>query len=590
MKTVTVLLCLAAATALAGLQSATTMSPPTAVIHRTTVTPPAVARTGPATPWVALERLTPAERANARILIEPGTPGAEDAVRAIERLWDSGDYDEALAQFRNLGGSFDLRNAFVGINWRTPIPTLETDDWGPNVRVGNRDSAYCTAFDRNSVNNNLLVAMLRQYGAETHLNFDLSTDGGTSWTETFDGNASGMTPPGDLEGTCTGAYFYVTYPVPDLNLIVCLKVDASNGQMVQFPSGAWADTVFQPTSDTVTEIAMCSAEEESPGQRVYAFARTARDSLLCAWADGTGQPWTRHGTNINWCTGGMIDCAVNTGYPSGGNWLWASFMYKRAADTLCPALAWMDDSTSTWHAAGVPEPTTVSYGTSSLAAWHDTLLMAYTHELGTAFFTQGLVSYDGGAHFYVESIPDTLANRETPDVTGAHGDGFAVVHREYGSDHAIMYTHAGYDATSWSAQDTVSDHSPNNIERPRIQWVAPGVYGVIYVSSDTSAYNSVWFNRSDRIGIAERQSAKPTLFGLRAIPTEGGVRLAFNNPAAGKVRLRVFDAAGRLAHSQNRTLSAGRQMIDLGVTTTGIYFAQLKICGKTTTAKFFIAR
>ena len=588
MKAIAVL-CLAVTSARAGLTPVRMMPPPTVVPQRTAVASPATP-TGPAAPWLALERLSPAERANARIHIEPGTPGAEDAVCAIERLWNSGDYDEALAQFRNLGGSFDLRNAFVGINWRTPIPTLETDYWGPNVRVGNRDSAYCTAFDRNSVNNNLLVAMLRQYGAETHLNFDLSTDGGTSWTETYDGNGSGMTPPSDLEGACTGAYFYVTYPVPDLNQVVCLKVDASNGQMVQFPSGAWADTVFATVPAQVTELAMCSAEEEWPGQRVYAFARTDGDSLLCAWADGTGQPWTRYGTKVDWCTGGMIDCAVNTGYPSGGNWLWASFMYKRAADTLCPALTWMDDSTSTWHTVAVNESTTVTYGTSSLAAWHDTLLMAYTHELGSAFYTQGLVSYDGGAHWYLKNIPDTLANRETPDVTGSHGDGFAVVHREYGSDRAIMYAHAGYDATSWSAQDTVSDHSPNWIERPRIQWLASGTYGVVYVSWDTTAYNSVWFNRSDWIGIAERQSAKPTLFGLRAIPTEGGVRLAFNNPAAGKVKLRIFDAAGRLAHSEDRVLDAGLQTLSFAGKTAGIYFAQLKTAGKTATAKFFIAR
>jgi hypothetical protein len=588
MRTLIVLLGLITAVAVAGLQPVALIPPPKIVTHRTAARQ--WARTGAATPWVALERLTPAERANARIHIEPGTPGVEDAVRAIERPWNSGDYDEALAQFRNLGGSHDLRNAFVGINWRTPIPTLVTEDWGPNVRVGNRDSVYCMAFDCNSVNNNLLVALLRRYGAVTHLNFELSTDGGTSWTETFDGNASGMTPPGYLEAVCTGAHFYVTYPVPDLNIVVCLKVDASNGQMVQFPSGAWADTVFRPAPDTITEIAMCSAEEEWPGQRVCAFARTTRDSLLYAWADSTGQPWTRDGTNVNWCTGGMIDCAVNTGYPSGGNWLWASFMYKRAADTLCPALAWMDDSTGTWHAAGMPEPTTVISGTSSLAAWHDTLLMAYTHELGTAFFTQGLVSYDGGAHFSVKSIPDTLANRETPDVTGAHGDGFAVVHREYGSDHAIMYTHAGYAATNWSAQETVSNHAPDNNERPRIQWIAPGVYGVAYVSSDTSDYNSVWFNRSDWNGVAERQSAKPTLFGLHALPTEGGVRLAFNNPAAGKVRLRVLDATGRLAHDENLTLTAGQHTLSFAGTPAGIYFARLDAAGRIATAKFFIAR
>ena len=588
MRTVTVMLCLAATAAMAGLLQAIPLPPPTVVPHRPTIAPPPAAA-GPAQPWLALERLSPGERANALVHIEPGRPGIDDAVRRIEQLWNSGNCDEALAQFRSLGGSCDLSCAFVGINWRTPIPTTQTDNWDPNVRIGNRDSAYCTAFDRNAVNGNLLVSLLRHAGATTFIDTYLSTDGGATWPETFEG--SWTTAPGDLEGTCTGPHFYVAYPYVNtgVNQVACIRFDATNGQYVQFPSGAWSDTVFQPAPDTVTEIAMCSAEEMWPGQRAYAFGRTTGDSLLYAWADSAGEPWHRYPTNIGACSGGRIDCAVNTGYPSGGRWIWASFMFYSSVDTLKPALAWMVDSTATWSFVSFNAPTPYSLNTS-IAAWKDSVLMAYTYRHKDTFYTRGVFSNDGGGSWFDTYVPDTLAKRELPDVTGAHGEGFAVVQREYSSDRAIMYTHSGYDVSSWSTQDTVSDHVPDWIERPRIQWIAPETYGVVYLTWDESVYNSVWFSRNSWTGVADRHSAGPTLFGLRAIPMGGGVRLAFDNPAAGRVSLRVFDAAGRLAHSEDRVLNAGHNVLGLAGPTAGIYFAQLEALGKTATAKFFIAK
>jgi hypothetical protein len=397
---------------MAGLPQAVVMPAPEAPAHSQPAKPAASPR-GPADPYVALEQLNPVERANARIHIEPGTTGAADALREIERLWNSGDHEAALTEFRNLAGRIDLRNTFVGINWRTPAPTLPTDDWGPNVRVGNRDSIYCTAFDRNSVNGNLLVGLLRHAGTQTYIDVNLSTDGGTTWTETFDGSWSGVTPPSDLDGACVGTAFLVAYIFPDLNQVACVKIDAATGQWIQFPGGDWVDTVFTPAPAQVTEISMCAAEEQWPGQRAYAFGRTDADSLLYAWTTGDGQPWNRYNTTIDWCNAGMIDCVVNTGYPPGGNWLWASWMYRRAGDTLHPAIAWMDEG-GTWHAVYIGNLPTQTYSTSSLAAWHDTVFMAYTHQLGGGFYTQALVTYNAGGTWYYTNVPDTGVSPEFP--------------------------------------------------------------------------------------------------------------------------------------------------------------------------------
>lgn len=588
MKTVTVLLCLAAAAALAGLPAATTMPTTTLTPHRAVSAPRPTAPERPAAPWLGLEQLSPAERANARIHIEPGTPGAGDAVRRVEQLWNSGDFDAALAQFRSLGGSFDLSNAFVAINWRTPVPTTGTDV-EPNVRIGNRDSAYCTAFDRNAVNGNLLVSLLRHAGTQTYLDTYLSTDNGLTWNETVNGYWS--SPPGGLDGVCVDTSFFVAYEYPPENQVLCVRFDASNGQLIQFPSGTYTDTVFRPAPDTITEISMCGSEEQWPGMYVWALARTTRDSLLFSWAPGTGQPWTRSGTGIGRCRG-MLDCAINTGYSTGGNWIWVSWIRYYRPNVLCPALAWIDDSTTTWHYSMETLQTVVSsYATTSVAAWHDTVFMAYTHDDGSRFYTQGIATYDGGAHYSLKSLPDTVTNHEMPGITGTHGEGFALVQRKYaGTGRPIVFTHAGYNATGWSAEDSASDHSADGAERPLIQWIAPGTYGVVYVTWGGTAYNSVWFNHTSQTGIAERKPAEPVPLGLRATSTGSGARLAFDNPAAGEISLRVFDAAGRLARSEDMALTAGHHALVFAGTAAGVYFVQLRAAGQTATAKFFITR
>jgi hypothetical protein len=75
-------------------------------------------------------------------------------------------------------------------------------------------------------------------------------------------------------------------------------------------------------------------------------------------------------------------------------------------------------------------------------------------------------------------------------------------------------------------------------------------------------------------------------FPFRATPLSGGARLAFENPAAGLVRLRVFDRTGRLAWSHRLFLPAGRQAVEFHSPAAGAYVAVLEAGGKLVTAKF----
>jgi len=150
---------------------------------------------------------------------------------------------------------------------------------------------------------------------------------------------------------------------------------------------------------------------------------------------------------------------------------------------------------------------------------------------------------------------------------------------------------------AWNGQRLVNDSGA------MVAWIdlasrlvySPGapVGGAGEVYARAGAYyldHGLYFNAPWPMGIAEQQSARPALFGLRATQTGNGVRLAFDNPAAGKVSLRVFDAAGRRARSEELTLSAGQHTLDFDGTSAGIYFAQLQAAGRTATAKFVLAR
>jgi len=77
---------------------------------------------------------------------------------------------------------------------------------------------------------------------------------------------------------------------------------------------------------------------------------------------------------------------------------------------------------------------------------------------------------------------------------------------------------------------------------------------------------------------------------FRALTCRGGADLCFDNPAAGQVRLRVFDGAGRLIRADCLTLAAGRQTVDFLAPASGVYIAVLEAAGKTASARFAAVR
>jgi len=549
--------------------------------------------------WAGLERLTPAERANARLHLEPSpaaSPAAREEVRAIEDLWNSGNPAAALERFHNVGEYTDPASIFVGINWNIPIRTTFEPDWGDDVRVGMRDSFYRTAFDLNNETGYLLVGALRIEGVLSFMNMNRSTDHGQTWEETFNGWFNWY--PADLAGVGNGPYFYICYPSYDQTMATAIRFSAYDGHWVPYASGCWFDTAFATSApaESITEVTMCSADDFSPNEKMYAFARTnQRNLLLSIVLDSTGQPWYPYPTGVNWCDG-MIDCTINP-FRHQHNWLFASWMFRPTPDSQFVAVGFLDDTLLAFHAyyIGNLPISAYGYGSTGIAGYSDTILVTYTHRnFGTegSFYTRYLWSDQAGDGWYWGVVPDTIGNREHPDVTGRHGGGFAVVHREYGEDSGrfVSFTHSDYEALQWTLSDTVSDYEPSWVEKPRVEWIAPESYGVVYTKSLGDMFGSLWFDRSGYGAIAEQKTTVSNPFGLVALPRPGGVCLAFSNPQAGDVRLRIYDANGRLMHNESRRLGAGYQSIRYTGATNGLYFARLDIGKQASTAKFAIVQ
>ncbi len=532
-----------------------------------------------------LLQMSPEERANAELTITTNSPEATQ----IEVLWNRGDYDAAISELRQWAGRADLRHVYVGFNWRVPIRSAQPSGWGPNIRVGTRDSAYLAAFDQENSTGHLLATSACLAGTNTDLVVDLSTDGGLTWSETHSGFWSFPAALKDLEMTGTNGYEYVVYlltAAPDSG--TCVRFDAATGTAAKMPDSSDYKIVVKTSlpADTLDEVAITSSDDQNPGQMINVVGGTRKHVVEAGASIDQGASWTLSTAVSNFYWGGLDYCFNHYNLPRRDRYVFFSCLVNRG-DTMFPGYAYFD---TIWTALRIPLPSFRPFGkpTTGIAAWRDSIALAFLQQTGSGTMTRCYISGDSGRSWVFDDLTDSLNTRENVSICGRHGDGLSVVWREYGltGNRWVFYRHAPYYGLDWSGPDTVSDHMPDSVERPRVQRVASGVYGVCYIALDTSAYGSLWFNRSDLTGIAGPTPGRILPLGLAAVARRGGARLTFTNPVAGQVQLRVYDAAGRRVLGRSERLAAGAHTLDLAVPASGCYIAVLETRAATATAKF----
>ena len=334
-------------------------------------------RIDPAALWQPLVRMSPQERANGEMVI---TANAAEA-RKVEALWNRGEYDAAIAVLQRWSETADLRHVSVGFNWRVPIQSPQ-DDWGANVRVGTRDSAYLVAFDRENSTGNLLVSSVCRAGDATDWVVDLSTDGGSNWTETYSSSWIGPSAAKDLEITGSAGFEYAVIPfgtIPDS--AYCYRINATTGALAKLPDSTWHKTVLATSllNDTIDDVAICATDDQYPGSEIYVVGGTRQHAIDAGYTDDQGANWSRYTALLDFFWGGLDYC-YNHNNAAGDRYVFFSCLY-RLSDTLYPAYAYFD---TVWNPRYIALHTHAQGAqTTAIAAWKDTLFLAYPHVTAT---------------------------------------------------------------------------------------------------------------------------------------------------------------------------------------------------------------
>jgi hypothetical protein len=546
--------------------------------------------------WPSLEEMTPAERANSEIWLEPGpgsTPGAYTEARAISGLWNRGEYEAAIERSRGFSRFGNPAEVAVAVNPRKLVAS--DPGFGLDIRIGTRDSLYGCSFDR--LNNGWLFASFPcRDSNRTYIYSYRSTDDGATWTELASFSWNYARYVRTTAAVCHGDYLVVAVAIGGLSSHRCFtaRLSTTTGEVVLYPDSTMFIPVLESTpGDSIMELAAASSEDQYPGSTIYLFGRTRAGALKYAWTDSSARAWRLPNTNVDAGCNNGLDCTYNEGY--GSRYVWASWMKYISLDTARLYCGhWQAGNqefqvrafTAGYGAAG-------GYPSTAIAAYRDTVLIGY---LGANYRHLDLAyNVDCNSGFWQSApLTDTLDHQYSVEVSGRRGGGFAAAYHNYSTttqESRVLFQHADSASGPYTEPDTVNEQRTAPYIRIRTEKLSAGEYGVAWVSSPTGyPYGAAYFDRVSIIGVAEPEPPRPVPLGLQVLPKSRGVRLAFDNPASGLVHLRLFDLTGRVEFSREENLAAGRQAIDVTPRASGVYFAVVEAAGKRASVRFAFAR
>ena len=530
------------------------------------------AQTAPTSARVVLEQMSPAERANSRISVEFESSD-DDAVslgHQVERLWNGGQFDEALARL----GDIEARvgRVALGNSWRKPVPTLATGLWGRDVRIGNRDSLLEVSFAAEPSSGNLFVA-LRRGGVSPHFVVCMSADSGATWYETFTWTGS---PPASLGAAVLASHFYVAYNSPgeDAEHVRLRRFSCSDGSADTFRGRiSWVVPCTLDVGDTMREVSLVSNPNNN---RLCIVSLVSDGSVRVSFAGASAESWTKVPTGISSGAGNGLDATSD-----------------RRSDTTYLFFSYYDasDSLRVYGRSGPPFSRPAGRGTpTSISAYCGTVICAYEDETVSPHQVRYVVSDGDTWMMGTLSDPDTAA--QAAGVTVCGGDGFAAVFSQ-GSPTGELRFCRRTDSGPWSDPVSIANNEPYR-NRPEIAYLGNGVFGVTYLSNTSPVVRGAFFDRSDWVyGIAERRRLIVDEGVLRVTPNPLR-RLAtvrYSLPKAGLATFDVYDATGRGVLSQ--TITAGRTgtaNLDLRRLQAGVYVVKFKTDGFSPTQKLVVER
>lgn len=362
-------------------------------------------KTVPTPTSVMLEQMSPAERANARISVEFDNSDAEAIAlgREVERLWNGGQFDEALAQLGNLETRIGIGRLAIGNSWRKPVPTLDTRLWDNDVRIGNRDSLMELAFDQQLSSGRLFVVV--RHGTQSRWYLNMSSDGGASWSEAFNWGGTGVVPSVDAAVLANDVYVVYNSPGEDPRQVRLRRFDCVDGTVDSFSTGeSWVVACTLDAGDSVKEMSIVS-NQYSSDDRLYVTTLVSDGSVAYCWDDTGAVSWTRVATGVTSGALNGLDATWNQGFDS----TFLFFSYYDASDSL---RIYGRSSSGNWtRRCSRNTGNAGDYYATSISAYGDTIICAFDDCAVSPYRVVYMINYGDVATWNEGTLsdPDTTA-------------------------------------------------------------------------------------------------------------------------------------------------------------------------------------
>ena len=173
---------------------------------------------------------------------------------------------------------------------------------------------------------------------------------------------------------------------------------------------------------------------------------------------------------------------------------------------------------------------------------------------------------------------DTTVNNFTPDVTLRNGGGIHGCYRGPSTSDAYYRYRVYYG--SWSTAEQYNDHAASGEVRPEIENVGGGNYGILY-RTPMGDEGVCYFDRSDwSPGVTEYkdENAFASFISLAPNPVRDLTRLSFVTQTHGRVRVTLYDIAGRSVEDiMDASMEPGTHAINIEThnLAAGVYFVRV---------------
>jgi len=542
--------------------------------------------------WMGLKRMNLSERANSQIDITLGSDTsaqAQQMAMQIKSLWNNGQFSEALDLFQALGKITDLNKASISNSWRTPVPTVNGNRWGTDVRIGNRDSILTVNFDIHRASGNLFaIFLLEGDGTTNKWTVNFSTDGGQTWAETFEWFATYQI--NSVSAAVAESHCYVGYTSGSDQIDARLRqFKVTDGSSESFSNGSSYLTVFSVTAPNSLKEITISTNQDLYNNRVYYTAITGNGEIKHYWAAIEPLNWSEITTSVTHADRGL-DVSYNETVQS-DKYLWIS--YFSTGDSIHIDAV---DVIDTWNPM-IKYPVGTYTQISSISSYRDTVTCFFDYH-GNNLHCRYLVSYTGASSWFWGFVDDTSTTQESPAVTGRNGGGVGVVYRFYTSPREERFNWRNYSG-GWATPASLADVAPY-WNRPAIEYLDNNKFGVVYLSWSSPVVRGAFFDRSDwpvginnpdpQLGIAVKDFQ---LLQNYPNPFNPVTEISYVLPRQEDVVLEVYNSVGqKVVTLVDGKQSAGHKSVRWNASNfaSGVYYYKLKVADKEKIRKMILMK